>query len=165
MSVDLSNYNISLYRGNNYNLNFKYTTNDNVGIDLSDTEAKLQIKKSKYSSSLVAELTENWPEGCFGRGLSGDFKSGFGFTGYTGGIILNYDGVTGSVYIEMDIETTFAMNEGKYQYDLQLVQNDKSQSTILRGKIEILPNSYFIKRSLPRITGDTGLNVSRETNE
>ena len=67
MSVDLSNYDIYVYRGNTYKLDFSYTDNNNIGIDLSNYEAKLQVRKSAYEPDLIAELTENYPTGSFGR--------------------------------------------------------------------------------------------------
>jgi len=146
MSTDLSNYDIYLYKGNTFKLNFKYTNNINVGIDLSNYEANMQIRRSAYDDVLIGEVNENYPTGSFGKGLSGDFISGQGITGFTGGIILNYDGVTGDIHVEIDSETTHAMPLGKNSYDIQ-IQNLTTgvKSTILRGRFEILPNSAAIR--------------------
>lgn len=156
MSVDLSNYDIYLYKGNTFKLEFSYTDNLNRGIDLSNYEAKMQIRRSRYDDVLVGELTENYPQGCFGRGLSGDFTSGNGVTGYTGGLILNYNGITGNVYIEIDPETSYAIPVSKNSYDLQLYnQTTGIKTTILRGRIEILPTTYAIDREYAGISGGT----------
>ena len=156
MSTDLSNYDIYVYKGNTYKLDFSYTDNNNVGIDLTNYEAKMQIKRTPYDDGLVAELTENYPQGSFGRGLSGDFTSGNGVTGYTGGLLLNYNGITGDVHIEIDSETTHAIPVGKNSYDLQLYnENTGIKTTILRGRIEILPNTYGIDREYAGISGGT----------
>jgi len=154
MSVDLSNYDITVYKGNTYKLDFCYTDSNNVGIDLSNHEAKMQIRKSPYSEYLVCELTENYPSGSFGRGLSGDFVSGSGVTGYTGGLVLNYNGVTGDVHIRIDNETTYGIPVGKYSYDLQLKDSNHIRNTILRGRFEVLTVSKITERSAPSISNE-----------
>ena len=155
MSVDLSNYDIYVYRGNTYKLDFCYTDNNNIGIDLSNYEAKMQIRRTPDSPYLLAEVTENYPTGSFGRGLSGDFVSGSGTTGNTGGLVLNYLGVTGDLHVLIDGETTYGIPVGKYNYDLQL--NNLStgiRTTILRGRFEILTVSNVVERSAPVISGE-----------
>tara|TARA_R110000868_G_C10764814_1_gene754232 strand:- start:447 stop:935 length:489 start_codon:yes stop_codon:yes gene_type:complete len=155
MSVNLSNYDIFVYRGNTYKLDFSYTDNNTIGIDLSDYEAKLQIRRTPDFPYLLAELTESFPTGSFGVGLSGDFSSGSGVTGYTGGLILNYDGITGDVHIQIDSETTYGIPVGKHSYDLQLKNmTTGTQITILRGRFESLDVSRIISRSSPTISGE-----------
>jgi hypothetical protein len=154
MSTNLSNYDIYVYKGNSFILDFKYTDKLNRGIDLSNYEAKLQIRRSRYHDELVAELTENYPTGCFGRGLSGDFLSGQGVTGYTGGLILNYEAVPGNIHIHIDSETAFAIPLGKNSYDLQLIETTtRIQRTILRGTFELLPNTLSAERKFAGING------------
>ena len=158
MSVDLSNYDIYVYRGNTYKLDFSYTDNNNIGIDLSNYEAKLQVRRSAYGPYLLAELTENFPTGSFGRGLSGDFVPGSGVTGNTGGIILNYSGVTGDVHIEIDSETTYAMKTGKHSYDFQIKDlSTGTKTTILRGRLDVSPVSRIIERLEPGFGGNEGI--------
>ena len=150
MSTNLSNYDINVYKGNTFKLDFLYTDNLNIGIDLSNHEAKMQIRRSRYDDKLIAELTENYPSGCFGMGLSGDFYSGQGFLGYTGGLILNYEDKPGNVHIEIDTETCFAIPEAKHEYDLQLIDLTKrTQKTVLRGRFNILPSIVSIERTIP----------------
>lgn len=158
MSTDLSNYDIYLYKGNTFKLDFKYTNNINVGIDLSNYEANMQIRRSAYDDVLIGEVNENYPTGSFGKGLSGDFISGQGITGFTGGLILNYNGVTGDVHIEIDSETSYAMPLGKNSYDLQLYNPDTGvRTTILRGRFQILSNTLSITRSAPELIGEPGI--------
>lgn len=158
MSVDLSNYDIYVYRGTTYKLDFSYTDNNNVGIDLSNQTAKMQIRKSRSSPQLLAELDENFPSGCFFSGLTSDgFSSGFGITGYTGGLILNYNGNTGSIHVEMDIECTFSIPVGRHYYDLQLVGPTGEQTTLLKGRIEVNENSYMVQREFPYFVGEQGI--------
>lgn len=158
MSTNLSNYDINVYKGNTFKLDFLYTDNLNRGIDLSNYEAKMQIRRSRYDDKLIAELNENYPTGCFGRGLSADFESGEGLTGYTGGLILNYDGVTGNIHIEVDPETCFAMPIGKNAYDFQLRNiSTGKQTTILRGRFNVLPSTINVDREAPEFTTEPGI--------
>lgn len=156
MSADLSNYDIYIYKGNTYKLDFSYTDNNNIGIDLSNYEAKMQVRRSAYQSLLLAELNENYPKGSFGRGLSGDFLSGAGITGFTGGLVLNYNGITGDVHLEIDSETTYGIPVGRHSYDLQLTNlSTGSKISILKGRIEMLSSSRLIERSAAGISGGT----------
>ncbi len=147
MSVDLPNYDFSLFRGTTFKLDFKYTDGSSQGIDLSSYEAKMQVRRSKSSSQVLAELTENFPTGAFGAGpTGGDFTAGIGVTGLTGGLTLNYNGVTGDIHVEIDTETSLSMPRGKHFYDLQLTDSTGSLSTVLKGRIEVKENSYFRPR-------------------
>jgi len=158
MSTNLSNYDIYVYKGNSFILDFKYTDKLNRGIDLSNYEANLHIRRSAYTNKLVAQLNENYPTGCFGGGLTGDFYAGEGFTGYTGGLILNYDGITGNIRIHLDSETCFSIPVGKHFYDLELVDSLSGiQRTILRGNINLLPSTINVERSSPQFIGEPGL--------
>lgn len=142
MSLDLSNYDIYLYKGNTFRLDFSYTDTNDIGIDLTNYIGNMQVRRSSYDDVLLAELTENYPEGSFGRGLSGDFLSGEGITGFTGGLILNYEGITGNVHIEIDSETSYAIPVGRHSYDVQLYNSvTNTRKTILKGRFEILPNT------------------------
>lgn len=160
MSTDLSNYNVFIYKGNTFKLDFKYTDKLNRGIDLSNYTAKMEIRRSKYRDRLLAEVIENYPTGCFGRGVNEDFTRGNGILGYTGGIILNYEGINGNIHLEIDTETTFALPVGKHSYDLQLVENSTGiQRTILRGNVEVLPVTTKIPRLAPEFVLEPGLTV------
>ena len=164
MSTNLSNYDINIYRGNTFKLDFKYTDNLNRGIDLSGYTARMQVRRSRYDDKLVAELNENYPNGSFGRGVEEDFTAGNGVLGFTGGIILNYQGVTGQIHIEIDTETTWSMPVGKNAYGLELVENSTGiQRTILRGSFDLLPNTTRYPRSAPEFTGEPGLTVEYGT--
>lgn len=160
MSTNLSNYDINIYRGNTFKLDFKYTDNLNRGIDLSGYTARMQVRRSRYDDKLVAELNENYPNGSFGRGIEEDFSAGNGVLGYTGGIILNYEGVTGQIHIEIDTETTWSMPVGKHAYGLELIENSTGiQRTILRGTFQLLSNTTRYPRSAPEFIGEPGLTV------
>jgi len=154
MSSDMSNYDIYLYKGNTFKLDFIYTDSNNNPIDLTNYTANMQVRRSAYDDLLIAELNENYPTGSFGRGLSGDFISGEGLTGYTGGIILNYNGITGNIHIELDSETSYAMPIGKNTYDFQLYDSDNLIiNTIRRGRFEVFSSTIIISRELAGICG------------
>tara|TARA_Y100000004_G_scaffold188130_1_gene241860 strand:- start:565 stop:1002 length:438 start_codon:yes stop_codon:yes gene_type:complete len=140
MALDLSNYDIKFFQGDTYKLDFSYTTSSNIGINLSNYTATMQVRRSAFSSTLLAELTEAYPSGCFGRGSTGsDFVSGSGVTGGTGGLVLNYAGTTGDIHIEIDSTTSANIPSGKHSYDLQLVDNSNGHhDTILRGRLTIV---------------------------
>ena len=146
MSIDLSNYDIKFYQGDTYKLDFSYTTNANVGINLSNYTGNMQLRRSAYSSTLLAELNEAYPSGAFGRGSTGsDFVSGSGITGGTGGLVLNYSGVTGDIHIEIDSTTSGNIPSGKHTYDLQLVNDSTGvYDTILRGRLTVLESTIKI---------------------
>ena len=139
MAIDLSNYDIKFFQGDTFKLDFSYTTSADVGINLANYTASMQIRRSAHSADLLAELNENYPSGAFGRGSTGsDFSSGSGITGGTGGLVLNYSGTTGDIHIELDSTTSSNIPAGKHSYDLQLV-NDSTDvhDTILRGRMTI----------------------------
>ena len=142
MSLDLSNYDIYVYQGNTFRYNFVYLNSSGVTVDLSNYVANMHIRRSAYHDSLLGQLNENYPTGSFGIGSTGDFSPGAGITGTTGGLILNYDGITGNIYIEIDSQTTKDMPLGRHSYDLQIYDSDGSiMTTVLRGRIEIMSPS------------------------
>ena len=144
MSIDLSNYNIKFFKGSTFKLDFSYTTSTDVAINLSGRTAKMQVRRSPYSSELIAELYDDWPVGSVGIGSSGDFLSGQGVTGGTGGIALNYDDVNGDIHVEIDPVTSSNMPVGKHSYDIQLIKSsDSTQTTILRGELQVLPSTLW----------------------
>tara|TARA_R110002020_G_scaffold367654_1_gene579481 strand:- start:1464 stop:1907 length:444 start_codon:yes stop_codon:yes gene_type:complete len=143
MAIDLSNYDIKFYQGDTFKLDFSYTTSADVGINLSNYTANMQIRRSAFSSTLLAELNETYPAGSFGRGSAGsDFSAGSGVTGGTGGLVLNYSGTTGAIHIEIDSTTSSNIPAGKHVYDLQLVNDsDGVHDTILRGRMTVVEST------------------------
>tara|TARA_Y100001938_G_C7928340_1_gene348054 strand:+ start:283 stop:747 length:465 start_codon:yes stop_codon:yes gene_type:complete len=154
MAVDLSNYDIKFFRGSNFDLDFSYTTSSGARIDLSGSSASMHIRRSTQSELLLGQLTDKYPVGSFGKGLTAaGFSAGFGVTGFTGGISLNHDSVTGDVKIEIDSKTSFGIPRGKHVYDLQIIDSDKEQKTILRGRCEVLETLVKIDRTSSEFTG------------
>jgi hypothetical protein len=157
MSANLSNYDITLIKGDTFTLDFSYTDSSGVAVDLSNYTAKMQIRRSAYVDELLGELTEAYPLGSFG--LSGDrgaFLSTGGQIGYTGGIVLNYNGITGNIYIEIDSDTTKYFPIGRYIYDLQLTNDGNGkQETILRGSLDVISTGSTVHYPITQYQGDT----------
>lgn len=142
MSLDLSNYDLYVRKGDTLRYTFVYTNTAGVTVDLTNYVGSMHIRRSPYYVKLIGELNESYPTGCFGRGATSDFESGSGVTGTTGGIQLNYNGTTGSVYIEIDSNTTSSMPIGRHNYDLQLYNSSNdTRITPLRGRFEVISST------------------------
>jgi hypothetical protein len=79
------------------------------GVDLASyTKGVMQVRRSTEATSVdkVLEIDNNsvWVEGVTG----------------TGGISLNYGGVTGTVFVEVDATSMGNMPAGKYFYEIEL---------------------------------------------
>ncbi len=153
MPIYCNNYDIHLYQGQSYYIDLDYTdVNDNV-VDLNPNtyEARMQVRRSPLvEQKLIAYNSEYYPNGVVGGGNTGYFVGpGFGLpegtTGDllgvigTGGISLNYDGVEGTVRIDIDAETTANMPVGRHFYDLDV--KDKTTGfvdKIITGTFEVL---------------------------
>jgi len=137
MSSTNIDYQIIHYQGDTFVLQFTYTDENNAAINLAGASAEMHIRRSPQHNKLVCLVTDAYPQGAFG--ISGsDFEYGEGITGETGGIILNYQGTTGSVYIEIDSNTVSNIPAARHFYDLQITFNDPYEvKTILNGTFEL----------------------------
>jgi len=134
-------YDISLVQGDTFTLDFHARTVGGLSFDLAGYTASMQLKRSSHSDVLLAELTTNYPQGSYGKGTTGDFSSGSGVTGLTGGIQLNYSGVTGTIRIQIDSDTSASIPRGKHPYDIQVLSNTTGiNDTILFGRIDVSGN-------------------------
>ena len=136
MSSTNIDYDIIHYQGDTYRLTFNYLNDDNTPIDLSGFSADMHIRKSPTVEKLVGRVTSDYPQGCFGRKDKRDFLLNYGTTGSTGGIILNYNGVTGSVYIEIDADTVSTIPSGRNFYDL-VIYNKYYVKNVLSGTFDL----------------------------
>jgi len=131
-------YHFLHYQGDTFNFTFKYLDNDGNPISLSGATAEMSIRKSPTSPNLVCLLTDDYPNGAFGP--SGD-SSEFGYTGGvtsgTGGIRLENSGVTGSINIIINGDTTSKLPTTRTHYNLQITTSDGESRTILSGTFEI----------------------------
>jgi len=131
------NYHFTHYQGDTFLFQFNYTNNDNIPIDLSGASAEMHIRKSPEANKLVAYVTDGYPEGVFGPTGGYDFEYGNGITGSTGGIILNYSGITGRVYIEIDADTMSRVPARRNFYELQVTLPIGDVTTILKGTFDL----------------------------
>lgn len=140
MSSTNIDYQITHYQGDTFTLQFNYLDETKTAVDLAGASAEMHIRRSPLATKLVGLITDAYPEGCFGISGSDDFEYGSGdsITGGTGGIRLNYNGVTGSIYITIDQETTSRIPARRNFYDLQITFNNTGEvRNILRGTFEL----------------------------
>lgn len=138
MSSTNIDYQIIHYQGDTFLLDFVYSDDDDTPIDLSNASAEMQIRRSPLHDKMVCRITSEYPTGIYQRNGDSDFSYENGIQGGTGGIILNKDGVTGSVYIEIDAETVGKIPATRHFYDLQIVFNNPYEvRTILNGTFEL----------------------------
>jgi|TARA_X000001388_G_C2234809_1_gene124810 hypothetical protein len=141
--VTKTEYDIDLVQGDSFSLDVYAGTTAGISFGLhGGYTASMQIKRSSYSDKLLAELTTAYPRGSFGKGTTGDFSSGSGVTSsLTGGISMDYNGVAGTIRIEIDSYTSGAIPRGKHPYDLQIRGLTTGVlDTILFGRINVQGN-------------------------
>lgn len=154
-------YDLRIDQGSTFRFSFTYEDDDGSPIDLSNHSAEMQIRRSIEDDKLVCLLNENWPSGCIFAGLSGEFEKGNGITGYTGGIILNHNGVTGQVFVEIDSESSFSLDEPRLFYDLQIRDTtDDFLQRLLHGTINISRTIISYKRSSPEFLEQPTLTIN-----
>ena len=68
-----------------------------------------------------------------------------------GGISLNYEGISGSVYISIDATTVSNIPAGRHFYDLAITGNDKNGITGADGETtNILSGTFELAREVTR---------------
>jgi len=152
MPIYCNNYDINLYQGQSYFLDLDYTDVNDEVVDLNGAtfEARMQVRRSPLvDEKLIAMSSDSYPRGVVGGGNTGYFTGpGFGLIAEendspgvlgTGGITLNYNGVTGAFRIEIDAETTSNIPAGRHFYDLD-VRNKETGfvDKIITGTFEVL---------------------------
>ena len=152
MPIYCNNYDINLYQGQSYFLDLDYTDANDEVVDLNGAtfEARMQVRRSPLvEEKLVGLNSVFYPRGVVGGGITGYYLGGYyGFTPDTnttpgvlgtGGITLNYNGITGSFRIEIDAETTANIPAGRHFYDLD-VRNKETGfvDKVITGTFEVL---------------------------
>ena len=134
-------FDMNLDRGSTFKITLDLENTANEPVDLSNYSAEMQVRRSVNDDKMVCRLTDAWPQGCIGPGTFGEFYKNQGVTGNTGGIILNYQGVTGKILIEIDSITSYwGFQKPRSFYDLKLTNNgDNSVTTIIKGDIRTTP--------------------------
>jgi len=164
-------YDLNVDRGSTFKVTLDLEDTANDPVDLTNYTAEMQVRRSINDDKMVCRLTTAWPQGCFGPSIAGEFEKGNGVTGYTGGIVLNYQGVTGKILIQIDSKSSYwSFEKPRSFYDLRLTNNaDNSVTSIIKGEIrssatlidtERSPAS-FAESPTPSATGTTaGIPVS-----
>ena len=152
MPIYCNNYDINLYQGQSYFLDLDYTDVNDEEVDLNGAtfEARMQVRRSPLvEEKLIAVSSDFYPRGVVGGGNTGYFIGvGFGLVEEknplkgvlgTGGITLNYNGMTGTFRIEIDAETTANIPAGRHFYDLD-VRNKETGfvDKVITGTFEVL---------------------------
>ena len=153
MPIYCNNYDINLYQGQSYFLDLDYTDINDEEVDLNGAtfEARMQVRRSPLVNEKLLALNSGfWPLGVIGGGETGYFTGpGFGLpegtTGDligvigTGGITMNYAGITGTLRIDIDPVTTAHIPAGRHFYDID-VRNKETGfvDKIITGTFEVL---------------------------
>ena len=166
MSVDISNYDLTAIKGDQFYLNYVHTgpTGDTINLNAlgngSDYTATMHIRRSKSSTGILAALTEAFPAGCFGRtgATYEDWKDiNYAVVGsHTGGIVVNDGNTAGAIHLELDAKTTYNLPVGRNYYDLQLLNNGTGvKETILRGDFNVIDRATESNHTITHYGGDT----------
>ena len=138
MSTTNIDYQIIHYQGDTFTLTFNYLDENSNAVDLSGASAEMNIRRAPAHDELVAFIDDGYPVGSFGMTGGKGFTYGYGFTGETGGIILNYQGTTGSVHVLIDNETIKNIPAARNFYDITVTFNNTGEvKTILNGTFEL----------------------------
>lgn len=143
-------FDMNLDRGSTFKIILDLENTANEPVNLSNYSAEMQVRRSVNDDKMVCRLTDAWPQGCVGPGVAGEFIKGSGVTGHTGGIVLNYQGVTGKILIEIDSKTSYwGFQKPRTFYDLKLTNNgDNSVTSIIKGEIRSSPTLINTGRTL-----------------
>ena len=142
-------YDLNVDRGSTFKVTLDLEDTASDPVDLTNYTAEMQVRRSYTDDKMVCRLTDAWPQGCIGPGVAGEFEKDHGVTGYTGGIILNYQGVTGKILIEIDSKSSYwGFQRPRSFYDLRLTNNaDNSTTSIIKGEIKSSPTLINTERS------------------
>ena len=144
MPIYCNNYDINLYQGQSYYLDLDYTDVNDEEVDLNSAiyEARMQVRRSPLVEEKVLGLnSEFYPRGVVGGGITGYFVGDNTTPGVlgTGGITLNYTGITGTFRIEIDAETTSYIPPGRHFYDLDIRNKETGfVDKVITGTFEVL---------------------------
>jgi hypothetical protein len=138
-----ANYDITVDQGSTLRLFLEYQSNEDVGIDLKEHTASMQVRRSYSDDDILLFLTGTTLQSAVtGGGQTGEFVLGSGVSG-TGGVLLNRSstggsGYTGGIYIDADATTMANIPAGRHLYDLEL-DLDGVITKILKGRFEVHP--------------------------
>jgi len=144
-----TDYDIILYQGQSLNLDLSYKDDagDAINITGSNNTAHMQVRRSPIVDRLLLNIssvpvgnTVGQANGVTGGGVTGDFAGtalDVGRTG-TGGITLNYKGVTGDIRLHVDYVTTSYVPAGRHFYDIDIFNvHDNTMFRAFTGTFEV----------------------------
>jgi hypothetical protein len=144
-----TNHDIILYQGQSLNLDLSFKDDSGTPINIvgSNNTAYMQVRRSPLVDRLLLDInsvnvgnTVGHANGVTGGGVTGDFAGttlDVGRTG-TGGITLNYKGVTGDIRLHIDYVTTSYVPAGRHFYDIDIFNaHDNTMFRAFTGTIEV----------------------------
>ena len=121
MPVVANQYNIVVEQGATFSLTITYKDSDGAAIDLTDTDARMEIRQEYTSASALVTLT-----------------SAAGGSGNTSGILTG--GTAGTIVVVIsDTETKALTAPATNVYDLELVTADGAVTRLVEGKATVSP--------------------------
>lgn len=132
-------YNILAEQGTSFSLHLRYSDCAGNYVDLSDYNARMQVRRSSNSDNILLFITDT---GVTGGGTTGEFSIGGGVLG-TGGISKNSPisgagSLTGGLLIEIDPTTMSNCPHGNHFYDLEIVDiNTGAVVRLIEGRFTV----------------------------
>jgi len=121
MPVVANQYNIVVEQGATFSLTITYKDSEGAAIDLTDTDARMEIRQEYTSESALVTLT-----------------SAAGGSGNTSGIAMG--GVAGTITVVIsETETKALTAPATNVYDLELITADGAVTRLVEGKATVSP--------------------------
>ena len=116
-------YDIHAEQGTTFQLYMLYRDAEKTPINLANSTAEMQVRRSRSSDSLLLQVTT---EGVTGGGEPGEWIGVTGGVAGVGGITLNENleetAVTGGISIQVDADTMQNIPSGRHFYDIEIRQ-------------------------------------------
>ena len=134
-----------MIQGQSFTLELDYLDNASNSVDLdSSYDAKMSIRRSPATNKLVLTADSvRYPQGITGGDENNpQFGGDLQFQGRTGtgGIVLNYGGISGAVRIEVDHETMSYVPSGVHFYDVTIYNKTTNyRDKLVSGIVEVQP--------------------------
>lgn len=135
-----SRYDIQAEQGSTFKLHLQYKYAGGTGIDLSNFQGAMQVRRSAKEEEVVLYLTNS---GVTGGGITGIFNPGINGVGGVGGISFNTCidgstlGCTGGIMIRIDANTMKKVPAAKHFYDFELTNTLGEVSRLIEGTFEV----------------------------
>jgi len=134
-----SRYDIIADQGSTFKLWMEYKYLGGTGIDLSNFQGDLQVRRSQKDDEVILYFSNS---GVTGGGVTGEFTVGVDGIAGVGGISFNTSisggtGYTGGIFIRANYDTMKNVPQGKHFYDLKLTNTLGEKITLLEGAFEI----------------------------